>query len=175
MSLLLVGIPAGISPHLVGRLRAQDDEVRALLPEERAAEGWRALGAFVAVGPLDDADLVERAAQNVRTLVVGPDWEPKIAEVFVALIEGVRKAGVERIVLWGPKLDASFAEEIRLSGLSYVLLRGGKRRWLGSATLSGDRWSEAIDAADDLAGNVRLDLDLTTAAGWESLRLEPPL
>ncbi len=56
--------------------------------DEPAADRWRSLGAHVASGPQWDADLVERAAQNVRTIVVGDRHDRDPTELMEALVEG---------------------------------------------------------------------------------------
>ena len=71
MSLLLIGLPETFAAKLVQRLREEGDEVRLLLREGSGAEPWKKLGAFVATGEAGDADLIERAATNVRTIVLG--------------------------------------------------------------------------------------------------------
>jgi hypothetical protein len=57
------------------------------------------------------------------------------------------------------------------SGLSYVLLEYGARR-RRRYVLSATDIAVAVDAADDLEGKVRLDLDLIEASSWEALRIE---
>ncbi|HEU4480458.1 MAG TPA: hypothetical protein VFS18_01110 [Actinomycetota bacterium] len=176
MSILLVGLDDAVAEVLVRRLVLQGDEVRILLGDPGGQERWKTAGAYVAIGAMDDDDFVERAAQHARTCVVGPHWSPATAETIVALVAGTSKAGVDRFVLVGPKVDAMFKEEVQLSGMSYVFLRVGRWGFLRkSNTVSPSAIAEAIDAADDLAGEVTLDLDLTMPEDWKQLRLEPRL
>jgi hypothetical protein len=68
---------------------------------------------------------------------------------------------------------------VHKSGLDYVLLRIGASAarfvpFVGRKRARVPALAQAIDAADDLAGNPRLDLDLTTIEGWAVLGVDPP-
>jgi hypothetical protein len=92
----------------------------------------------------------------------------------VALVTGARKGGVDRFVLVGPKIDPMFKEEVVRSGVSYAFLRVGRWGFLRkSSPVAPDAIAEAVDAADDLSGDITLDLDLTIPEDWRELRLEP--
>ena len=164
MSILVVGPAGETGEAVIGRLVDQGDEVRVIEPDEAAADRWRALGAFVARGAADDADLVERAAQNVRTVVVlrTADLGP--------VVGGATSAGVGRVVVCvrGP-------EDVDPATLSadVVALVVPSTRVTRRPAIPAARLAEAIDAADDLAGNPRMVVDLGTDAGWRQLGLEP--
>jgi hypothetical protein len=79
----------------------------------------------------------------------------------------VRLAGVERVVVWARASGSDVAAVVE-SGLDHVILRDARGR------VSDHGVAEAVDAADDIAGRVQLDLDLAEPEGWANLRLEPP-
>jgi hypothetical protein len=174
VSVLLIGFDAELGGALIRRLIAQDDEVRVIEADEHAAARWRSLGAHVATGEITDSDLIERAAEGVRTLVL---FEGEAA-AMEPIIEGATSARVDRLVLCssGPREDAMAF--IRASHIDYVVLRtevGRRRFWGGrNQALSHEVIAEAIDAADDLAGEPKLDLDLRQPAAWRRLGLEAP-
>jgi hypothetical protein len=163
VSLLIVGLPVEVTDQLIPLLVGQGDEVRIVEGEAGRIERWRSLGAHVARGAPEDDDLVERAAQNVRTLIVGDEAVPET-------LEGARRAGVGRFV----HLGASFgADELAAMVDEYVILRSsGRRRILGRAGLDPLRSARLIDAADDLAGEVKLDLDAAEESTWTRLGLD---
>lgn len=167
MSILLVGLDLELTEALAARLQSQGDEVRVLGPPA----GFSApSGIYVAAtGDLDDADLIERAAQNVRTVVVGES--PQATEAMTAITAGASAAAVERLILVTRRKDVT-AEHL-LGGWTgeHAILRsasGGllKRRSLPTAVIA-----EAVDAADDMAGEVRLDIDLNDPDRRAILRL----
>jgi hypothetical protein len=168
VSVLLVGLDDELTSTLVTRLRAQDDEVRVLIPTASKGEPWRQLGAYVATGPSDDADLIERAAQNVRTVVLGLD-EPEGLVTLDAVLEGARLAKVGRLIVFGPAAGMSLRARLQAAGMEYVALVAAPRGFLGRKRFPADKLAEAIDAADDLVGPVHLVLDLGKAATWDVL------
>ena len=175
MSVLLIGLSEGLTGAVAVRLLEQGDEVRLVLAEEADRERWRALGLHVAVGDMTDEDFAWRACMNVRTVVAG-DLHPVDREMRRVLAGVLRKAGVGRLVVVGAgepdELVASLAAEPELE---HVILRFRRRGFLGSKdAVSPGALAVAVDAADDLAGTPRLDLDLTQPDGWAGLRLEPP-
>ncbi|MGH2734647.1 MAG: hypothetical protein ACRDKZ_03625, partial [Actinomycetota bacterium] len=152
MSVLLIGVPPEIAEILIPRLVSEGDEVRVLERDEAISERWRVLGAYLAGGTNWDADLIERAAQNVRTLVLGGAHSEDPASFSAEVIEGARLASREmRVVLLDP--PDGVVELMRGSSLDYVALfaprRGLLRRGTSVAPL---HVAEAIDAADDLSG-----------------------
>jgi hypothetical protein len=76
--------------------------------------------------------------------------------------------------MWGPDHSDDALETVRGSGLSYVIIRTGKLRSRIRKTVPMEAVAEAIDAADDLAGEVRVEVDLTRRDGWGALQMEPP-
>ncbi|MFP5299297.1 MAG: hypothetical protein ACLGHL_09960 [Actinomycetota bacterium] len=170
MSILLIGVDDDLATVLSRRLIDQDDEVRVLVTEDGGPSAVPDAAVHVASGRyLDDADLIERASQNVRTIVLGS--HPSIPKAAADIVSGARSAGVSRIVYCADAPDPGTAETVKASAIEYAILATGKRRRRG---LSVDAVAEAIDAADDLADKVALDLDLTRPEQWSALRLSPP-
>ncbi|MDQ3620528.1 MAG: hypothetical protein M3391_10475 [Actinomycetota bacterium] len=168
MSVLMVGLEAELARTLIRRLVQQDDEVRVIATENDDPETLRKLGAHIARGPLVDADLVERAAQNVRTIVVGA------VEVVVMkeILEGARVARVERVVLCTADPPVEPVELLRAAPGQHVVLTYRKRRLRRNKALAPESIAAAVDAADDLGGEPRLELDLNEASSWDALGLE---
>ena len=167
MSVVVLGASGELGAAVVNRLLEAGDDVGVIEPSPERAEGWRRAGAHVARGSSSDADLIERASQNARTIVVLDADQ----EVLSAAVDGARLAGVERIVATGARTAPELIALLRSSGLDYVVLETG-RRLLGAA--SPVEVGRAVDAADDLSGRPRLELSLRTAEAWRELRLEPP-
>lgn len=186
MSILLIGAGSALGETLVRRLVGEGDEVRVLiLDTEDVEEGGRLadLGAYIATGPELDADLVERAATNCRTIVVIERSGDDTVEIVRTAITGGRSAlgtpdeGM-RLILCGAPPDEDAVQALRESGIGYVTLRTGRKLAgflpIASARLTDDQVAIAVDAADDIAGEVKLELDLTEEADWKKLKLEPP-
>lgn len=178
MSILLVGDAGSQADAVVTRLVSAGDQVRVVEEEPGGAAGWRALGAHVATGDPADYDLIERAAQNVRTIVVLAGKRHDVGPVLDAVIEGARRASVERIVLCAARPAPEVVDRLVASGLEYVVLGYGEKRALLPASLSNsvspEQLAKAVDAADDLGGHPALNLDLTRRAQWRPLALDPP-
>jgi uncharacterized protein YbjT (DUF2867 family) len=170
MSVLLIRAGGRLGETLARRLRAQGDEVRVVEAAQEPAEAWRRLGVKVAPGRDDDADLIERAAQGVRTAVVIDGEAGAAGDVIENVVAGIAAAGVERVILCGRRPDRTTVDAVRTSGLDYVVLTvaGGL---LSRKRVSDEDVVEAIDAADDLAGSPRLELDLTRKESWAALGL----
>jgi hypothetical protein len=160
VSVLLVTPPASIGSAVIERLLAQGDEVR-VVGDGIGSQEWRRLGAHVATGD-PDADLIERAGQGARTVVVFDEPYPEV-------IEAARAARIERLVSVTQRLTPQAKSELDASGLSYVLLLWRKRTL---RQISSKDIAEAVDAADDLAGDVKLELDLTDPNAWGALGIE---
>ena len=165
MSILLIGDPGSLGEVLVRRLISQGDEVRAIATE--AENDLAGHGVHIARGPDLDADLVERAAQNVRTIVT---FDTAVLEPVIA---GARAARVERIVLCAGSIPETDRAVLRGSGIEYVILQA-PRKGLFRKGVSEEALAEAIDAADDMSGKLRLELDLNESVAWEILKLEVP-
>ncbi len=164
MSILLVGDPGQeVAEAVAGRLVREGDQVRAIV--EGDAGPLEALGVHVARGDATNGDLIERAAQGARTIVV---FEPG-SELLEAAIEGASYARVERLVVCASDVPDPAVIGSRVP--SFVLLRVPKPRLLGKS-LPAERVALAIDAADDLAGEVRLELDLSDPSAWSALGLD---
>ena len=172
MSILLVALDEDLMPALIRRLIEQGDEVR-VLDDVELSDRWRSLGAHVASGPQWDADLIERAAQNVRTIVVGDRHDREPADLMEALVEGGVLASPDmRLVVVGDVVPKALTS-LRDSKIEYVILGSVKRRGLlGRRTrVPPERLAEAVDAADDLAGDPRMELDLSDESAWRELKL----
>ena len=177
MSILLIGLSEELTEELVKRLIHEGDEVRVLEDSNDNAESWRRLGAHIAHGPIWDADLIERAAQNVRTIVVGEHHTHDPVELMDEVVIGGGFASKDvRVVLVGQDLGAPALRRLRESPLAYVALGGAsKRSLLGRRRASAPAiLAEAIDAADDLAGEPRMELDLRDEQAWAELKLPVP-
>ena len=175
MSVLLIGLGETLTEVVAARLLEQGDEVRLVLAEETERERWRARGVHVAVGDMADEDFAWRACMNVRTVVAGDHHplHPPLREVLAGVL---RKAGVGRVVAVGAGEPDELVGSLRAEPeLEHVILRFRRRGLLGAkdAVAPADL-AVAVDAADDLAGSPRLDLDLTRDADWKELRLDPP-
>jgi hypothetical protein len=168
VSILLVNASSALGEAIARRLLAQDDEVRAILEEGDTTE-LRDLGVHIARGEWWDADLVERAAQNARTVVyIDPQTGP-----LDGVLDGARAAGVERLVLCGV-IPREVRELIRTLPYDHVMLETSRKRGFLRSVLPVTAVAEAVDAADDIAGNPRLELDLTKPEAWGELKLEAP-
>lgn len=182
VSILLIGADSSLGDTLVRRLLDEGDEVRVLITDEDAGRLGE-LGAYIATGPELDVDLVERAATNCRTIVVIERPGLNTPEIVRTAIVGGRAAlgapeeGI-RLILCGAVPDEAAIAALRSSDLSFVVLRTGGRLagFLPVVTerVSDEQVATAVDAADDIAGEVRLELDLTDAADWAKLNLTPP-
>lgn len=168
MSILLIGDPGSLGEVLIRRLIAQGDEVRAIAAEADA-EDLAGYGVHIARGPELDADLVERAAQNVRTIIAFDT----ATEVIESVVEGGRAARVERIVVCATSVPEPVRSHLRDSDLDYVVLQAPRKGLLRKG-VSETALAEAIDAADDMSGRLRLELNLNESAAWKLLNLDPP-
>jgi nucleoside-diphosphate-sugar epimerase len=182
MSVLLVGVRGELGRAVAVRLIAEGDQVRVVEDRPAAADEWVRLGAHVAHGSGADPDLIERAAQGVRTVVVGEDESVAATEVVDAVLEGARigsRSDIRLVVLTTASSGEGPAGAVVSSGLDHVIVRiPTTRRFLRSSwsryAASIEALAAVIDAADDLAGNPREELDLSSEAAWNRLRLEPP-
>lgn len=172
MSVLLVGLPAEVALATTRRLCAAGDEVRLIAQTRASGEAARAAGAHVAVGEPDDADLIERAAQNVRTVAFGD--EAVRGDGGEALIAGGTAAQVGRWIYCSPTRSPAMLDRLREGTREYVALMTVAPTLLRRRGTTPEEVAAAIDAADDLAGEVRLELDLKNPEAWRALKLEQP-
>jgi NADPH:quinone reductase-like Zn-dependent oxidoreductase len=178
MAVLLVGAAGAVADAVVSRLLNEGDEVRIVAIPSEEAERWRALGAHIARGDPEDPDLIERAAQNARSIVAfGNDAGSH--DVLDAAIEGGLGARVGRLIVCCTAAPGrKVRDRVSRASLEHiVLITGAIRR--GSAILRSRKVTiadvaRAVDAADDLAGRPRLVLDLRRPEAWRALELEPP-
>jgi nucleoside-diphosphate-sugar epimerase len=171
--LLLVGLEGDTGEALVTRLLGHGDDVRVVESDPRRATRWRALGAHVAPGDPTDPDLVERAAEGVRSIVVIERGDAELRAVVEAVAIAARSSGA-RVIVGASVVDAATRAVVIDAGIEHVLLSTSGARRSPWARRAGVRSAiAAIDAADDLAGEVRLDLDLTQPEAWSALRLPP--
>ena len=169
MAILLIAGGTDLDEQVVYRLLEQGDEVRVLEATSARVALWRGRGAFLARGEGDDPDLVERAAQNVRTVVVM--GEQVRLEVVANVLEAGRNAGVDRLVCCAPSVNQEVRAAVRSAPLDHVLLETGRGGLLRRKPVTPGRIAEAIDAADDLSGEPRLEIDLTDHEQAKQLRL----
>lgn len=168
MSILLAGLPTEIAEAAIEHLTQQGDEVRILTPRSTGSDRWKALGAYVATGALDDDDLVERAATGCRTVVLGEEALPHLESIA----EGLRRGGMEpRIVLYASELPG---EDLPAGFESIVLKVGRKSLFRRTPSLGPSDAARAIDAADDLTELPVDVLDLMEPRSWAMLGLEAP-
>ena len=160
------------------RLLAAGDEVRVVARPSEEVERWGEWGAHTALGDPGDPDLIERAAQNARSVVTFDDGSGG-HEILEAAIEGGSSAGVERIIICSQGAPGAHERKrVSRSSLEHVVLVTGslrRRRFpLRARALTPGQVAVAVDAADDLAGHPRVVLDLREYEAWRALNLEPP-
>jgi hypothetical protein len=128
-------------------------------------EGLKEDGVHVAFGDPSNGDLLERAAQGCRSIVL---FDPS-SELLEKALEAARFARVERLIVCarGSRPGSMDAAQ------SFVWLAARPKGIVRSGVPWFD-YAAAIDAADDLAGDVKLDLDLNVADSWLRLGLTPP-
>lgn len=163
-------LPLGIA--VIERLVAQGDEVRVIEAARDRAERWQSLGAYVALGAPDDPDLIERAARSCRTMVLFDLDDGDVPRLQSAL-EGVTPTTVDRVVAIASGRATRCLELLRSQTTGYVFLRASRARLLlGRSSIKPSAIAEAIDAADDLAGDPRLELDLSDRSAAHALGLD---
>ena len=166
MSILLIDPDPELGAAIVDRLRSEGDEVRVL--SDRPGD-WKDRGAYLASGDPLDADLVERACTNVRTVVFVARERKLGMSLLTSALTAAGRAGTDRVVVCLPGPDATVVRAVESSGMSYVTLITGRRGFLPKKTIEPGSLAEAVSAADDLAGEPRLVVDLTTEEGWRQL------
>ncbi|MEA2516214.1 MAG: NmrA-like family [Actinomycetota bacterium] len=166
MSILLADPDETLGSAITELLLSEGDEVRVLA---RQAGDWKERGAFVAVGDVMDADLVERACMNVRTIVFTFPGRSIPLSVLTTAIPAAAKAGTDRVVVCAANPDDATALLLESTGLDYVVIGTGRRGFVPKKAVEPNDVARAVSAADDLAGEPRLVVDLTTDEGWARL------
>lgn len=170
MSILMLVEGDEVEKAVVERLLDQGDEVRVVVERAEARPGWAELGVHVAVGDPTDDDLIERAGQDARSVVLFGNHAADIGTVGAAL-KAAAAADIERVILCVPAAGEEVRRLLADSGRSYVILSYGRRRALRTRAPIA-LVAEAVDAADDLAGQPRLEVDLRQEDALR--RLAPP-
>jgi hypothetical protein len=163
VSILLIDPSPELGAAIAELLLDEGDEVRVLT----RGHTWDGRGVFVAVGDPMDADLVERACTNVRTVVLAFDRTKGQAPLVDAVLPPAHRAGVGRVVLCTPVVDRSVAR--MLEGSEHVVLVTGRRGFLPRRNVEAEKVATAVSAADDLAGEPKMVVDLTSEEGWKAL------
>ena len=178
MSVLLIGLEEDLGVPVIERLLQEGDIVGVIEEDEGRATRWREMGAHVAGGAATDFDLVERAAQHARSIVVADSRFDNSLEVAEAVLTGARLVPGDRarIVFIATRPDTGVGEALSTSEFDFIILRvGGSRFWNRARNrLRPELIAEAVNAADDLAGAPRLDLDLSDSGSWTILGLPAP-
>jgi uncharacterized protein YbjT (DUF2867 family) len=119
MAVLLVDVTGDLASLLVSRLVSLSDDVRVVEDDPDAGRKWRRLGAHIARGDSTDADLIERAAQGVRTVVVAQRDGRSLDEVVTAATDAARRLPDDlRLVVCMGRRDAKVERVIRSSDLN---------------------------------------------------------
>ena len=178
MSILLIGLEDELGPVLVQRLLREGDVIGVIEEDEDRAARWREVGAHVASGQSTDFDLIERAAQHARSIVVVDFRLSEPREVIEAVLMGAQLIPGERarIILVTTSREPTVGEGLTRSEFDFVILRTPRA---GSpvrqrSKLKTESVADAVNAADDLAGSPRLDLDLRDPDSWVALDLPAP-
>jgi hypothetical protein len=176
VSVLLVAPAGAAGDAVVTRLLDAGDEVRIVAAGSEDVERWRSQGAHIARGDPRDDDLIERAAQNTRSIVVFVE-ETATQETLTAALAGATAAGVERLIVLCRALRPEVQATVARAPLDYLLLVTGlplRRRISLRPSPTPEAVARAVDAADDVAGHPRSVLDLRRAKAWRALKLDPP-
>src|SRR5687768_10119345 len=113
-------------PAVARRLLDQGDEVRVVVADAAERSAWVALGVHVAVGDPTDDDLIERAGQSARTLVLFGDHANDPATLAAGL-KGAAAAGIDRLILCAPDVSEETRRMVDAGPASYVALTYGRR------------------------------------------------
>jgi uncharacterized protein YbjT (DUF2867 family) len=151
MTVMVTGA-SGLLGHAIVRALVERDEVRATVRRPEAGEPLRALGAKVAVRPVEEPEELIEILPRVHTIVhlVGGVNQPSDEEILVAnhgstiaAVAAAKEAGVRRLILLSvpgasvdhphPLLRAKgLAEEVVVhSGLEHAVLRCAHAYGLG--------------------------------------------
>lgn len=170
MSILVIGPDVGVDRAIVERLISEGDEVRVATDRVADAPVWKDIGAHVALGDINDPDLIERAAIGCRSVVVAGGNDDD------SIVSGAHAADVGRVIVLVRTrrlADVVLERTEKIHEMDYVLIttRRGKIPW--SSEIESQDVAAAVSAADDLAGHPRLIVDLATSEGRRSLGLAP--
>jgi uncharacterized protein YbjT (DUF2867 family) len=168
VSVLLIDPDDELGAAIVARLLGEGDEVRVLAAQPGS---WKDRGAFVATGDPLDTDLVERACTNVRTIVFTFTGRSVHLSLLDSALTPAAAAGVDRVIVCVPTPDQGVLRALDASGLSYVAIVTGRRGFLPKRTIEPTQVAEAVNAADDLVGEPKLVVDLTSEEGLAELKL----
>jgi uncharacterized protein YbjT (DUF2867 family) len=178
MTVMVTGA-SGVLGRAIVRALVRHDEVRATVRRPEAGESLRALGAKVAVRPVDEPDELIEILPRVHTLVhlVGGVNQATDDEILaanhgstVAAVAAAKEAGTRRVVLLSVP-DASveaphpyrrakgLAEEVvRESGLEHAILRTSHAFGLGglwfAATVTGADHGFVVGAGGQMVAPV---------------------
>lgn len=178
MSVLLLGLESNFGSAVIQRLLDEDDIVGVIEEDRARGEEWKKLGAHVALGSPADFDLIERAAQHARSIVIVESGLSDAGAVVEATLMGARLVPGEqaRIIFVTAAPDPEIGETLTGSEFDFLILKIGTGKSLirRSRPMPPEQVAEAINAADDFAGSPRLEVDLGSNDGWSALGLEPP-
>ena len=178
MSVLLLGLESSFGSAVIQRLLDEDDIVGVIEEDRARGEEWKKFGAHVALGSPSDFDLIERAAQHVRSIVIVESGVSDSAAVVEATLMGARLVPGERarVIFVAAAPDPKIEETLNGSEFDFLILRiaTGKSFIRRSRPLAPEQLAEAINAADDLTGTPRREIDLGSDEGWSALGLQPP-
>jgi hypothetical protein len=170
VSIVLVGPTGPLGDTVFDRLNEQGDAIRVIVEDETSGAKWKQRGAFVAVAKEWDADLIERASYEARTIVVFPQETRDESELLEEVATGAGVTSVDRVIVI--RSEASVLKPLVGARVDHVVLGTGKRSLLRRGKpVDDDVIARAVDAADDLDGKPRLVVDLTKASGIRALGL----
>ena len=170
MSLVLVGPNGSLGDAVFNRLSGQGDGIRVIVADDAAGAEWKRRGAFVAVAEEWDADLIERASYEARTIIVFPQPDREEVELLEEVVTGAGVTSVDRVIVI--RSEASVPQPLVGARVGHVVLGVGKRSVLRrSKPVADDLVARAVDAADDLDGKPLLAIDLTGREGPAQLGL----
>ena len=170
MSLVLVGPSGSLGEAVFDRLIDQGDAIRIIVAAESEGAEWKRRGAFIAVANEWDADLIERASYEARTIVVFPQPDRDETELLEEVVTGAGVTSVDRVIVI--RSEASVPEPLIGARVDHIVLATGKRSlFRRSKPVEDDLIARAVDAADDLDGKPRVVIDLMTQRGRSALNL----
>lgn len=178
MSVLLLGLESKFGSTVIQKLLDEGDTVGVIEEDRARGEEWKKLGAHVALGSPADFDLIERAAQHARSIVIVESGLTEAGDVVDATLMGARLVPGERarVIFVAVAPGPEIGETLTGSEFDFVILKIGTGKSLirRSRPMPPEQVAEAINAADDLAGSPRVEVDLGSKEGWSSLGLAPP-